>query len=117
VKTRSVESAPASLADLAADFQEAVVAQLEDRLSLVEDRHPFSLLTFPAACRPIPSSGRGFSAWGKARGVEVLLASKALTGDNAVMVAFAGLVRFRSGKPGEGLSAPARSRWPLESLE
>ena len=41
----------------------------------------------------------------------------ALTGDNAIMVAFAGLVRFQSGRPGEGLAAPARSRCPLESLE
>jgi N6-L-threonylcarbamoyladenine synthase len=117
VKTRSVESAPASLADLAADFQEAVVAQLEDRLSLVEDRHPFSLLTVSGGVSANSLLRARLSAWGKARGVEVLLASKALTGDNAVMVAFAGLVRFRSGKPGEGLSAPARSRWPLESLE
>jgi tRNA A37 threonylcarbamoyltransferase TsaD len=33
------------------------------------------------------------------------------------MIAHAGLVRFQRGKTGEGLSAVARSRWPLESLE
>ena len=41
---------------------------------------------------------------------------RALTGDNAVMVAFAGLRRLRDGRLGEGLAAVARSRWPLESL-
>ena len=34
----------------------------------------------------------------------------------AAMVAFAGLLRHRAGGPHEGLSAPARSRWPLEGL-
>ena len=56
------------------------------------------------------------AAWGSRRGVEVLLAPRALTSDNAAMVAFAGLLRHRAGVPHEGLSAPARSRWPLEGL-
>ena len=37
--------------------------------------------------------------------------------DNAAMVGFAGLVRFRAGRLGEGFDAVARSRWPMESLE
>jgi tRNA A37 threonylcarbamoyltransferase TsaD len=32
------------------------------------------------------------------------------------MIAFAGLRRLKSGRLGEGLSAVARSRWPLETL-
>jgi tRNA A37 threonylcarbamoyltransferase TsaD len=33
------------------------------------------------------------------------------------MIAFAGLLRLRSGRTGEGLGALARSRWPVETLE
>jgi tRNA A37 threonylcarbamoyltransferase TsaD len=49
--------------------------------------------------------------------VDVRVAPKALTGDNAVMVAFAGLRRLAAGRLGEGFAAVARSRWPLETLE
>jgi N6-L-threonylcarbamoyladenine synthase len=117
VKTLTVDKAPAPLADLMADFQEAVVTQLEDRLTRVLDESPFATLTVSGGVAANSLLRARLSEWGKARGVDVLLAPKALTGDNAVMVAFSGLVRFLSGKPGEGLAAPARSRWPLESLE
>jgi N6-L-threonylcarbamoyladenine synthase len=116
-RTLGVEEAPAPLADLAADFQEAVVAQLEDRLSRILAERPFTTLTVSGGVAANSLLRRRLPAWGRARGVAVLLAPRALTGDNAVMVAFAGLVRFRTGRPGEGLAAPARSRWPLESLE
>jgi len=117
LKTRTVDEAPAALADLAADFREAVVAQLEDRLTRVLGESPFRLLTVSGGVAANSLLRERLAAWGKVRGVEVLLAPRALTGDNAVMVAFAGLVRFLFRRPGEGLSAPARSRWPLESLE
>ncbi len=55
-------------------------------------------------------------AWGRTRGVDVRVAPRALTGDNAVMIAFAGLRRLKDGRLGEGLDAVARSRWPLETL-
>jgi N6-L-threonylcarbamoyladenine synthase len=56
-------------------------------------------------------------AWGRSRGVDVRVAPGALTGDNAVMIAFAGLRRLVAGRLGEGLGAVARSRWPLETVE
>jgi N6-L-threonylcarbamoyladenine synthase len=115
--TLSVDAAPGPLADLAADFEEAVVAQLEDRLTRVVGESSFPTLTVSGGVAANSLLRARLPAWGRAKGVEVLLAPKALTGDNAVMVAFAGLVRFLSRKPGEGLSARARSRWPLESLE
>ena len=87
--------------DLLADFQEAVVAQLEDRLDPRPRRTTRSrLLTVSGGVAANSLLRERLAAWGTARGVEVLLAPTALTGDNAAMVAFAGLVRFRRGRPG-----------------
>ena len=117
IRTVPEDEAPASLRDLLADFQEAVVAQAEDRLSRALDEEPVALLTVSGGVAANSLLRERLAAWGRKRGVEVLLPDRPLTGDNALMVAFAGLCRFRSGRTGEGLAAVARSRWPLESLE
>ncbi|MFI5182706.1 MAG: tRNA (adenosine(37)-N6)-threonylcarbamoyltransferase complex transferase subunit TsaD, partial [Thermoanaerobaculia bacterium] len=117
VRTVDEEAAPAALRDLLADFQEAVVVQVEDRLSRALDEKPIALLTVSGGVAANSLLRERLAAWGRNRGVEVLLPDHALTGDNAVMVAFAGLRRQRAGRTGEGFAAIARSRWPLESLE
>ncbi|HUM03424.1 MAG TPA: tRNA (adenosine(37)-N6)-threonylcarbamoyltransferase complex transferase subunit TsaD [Thermoanaerobaculia bacterium] len=116
---RTLEEGAASpvLRDLLANFQEAVVSQIEDRLSRVLLDDPFALLTVSGGVAANSLLRDRLAAWGRRRGVEVLLPHLVLTGDNAAMIAFAGLVRFRAGRAGEGFSAVARSRWPLESLE
>ncbi len=113
---RGEESLPAPLLDLLADFQEAVVAQVEDRLTRLHEDGPIPLLTVSGGVAANGLLRERLEAWGRRRGVEVLLAPRALTGDNAAMIAFAGLVRHRSGAPHEGFAAPARSRWPLPEL-
>jgi N6-L-threonylcarbamoyladenine synthase len=50
--------------------------------------------------------------WGKERAVDVRLADKALTSDNAAMIAWSVLLRPRRHGP-DTPSSPARSRWPL----
>ncbi len=110
------ENAPHALRDLLAAFQEAVVAQIEDRLERLLATSPFPLLTVSGGVAANSLLRERLAAWGEARGVEVLLAPIALTSDNAAMVAFSGLLRHRAGVPHEGLSGPARSRWPLEGL-
>jgi N6-L-threonylcarbamoyladenine synthase len=117
IRTVEEREAPVPLRDLLADFQEAVVTQLEDRLSrvLLEDR--FVTLTVSGGVAANSLLRERLTAWGRKRGVEVLIPDPALTGDNAVMVAFAGLRRHLAGRTGEGFAALARSRWPLESLE
>ena len=117
LRTLNEAGAPAPLRDLLADFQEAAVAQLLDRLSRLVDTEPFAVLTVSGGVAANSLLRERLAAWGRTRRVEVLLPHLSLTGDNAAMIAFAGLVRFRSGKTGEGLAAIARSRWPLESLE
>jgi N6-L-threonylcarbamoyladenine synthase len=117
VRTLEETNAPAALRDLLADFQTAVVEQLEDRLSRTLERDPFALLTVSGGVAANSLLRERLATWGRRRGVEVLLPHGSLTGDNGAMVAFDGLVRFRAGRTGEGLAAVARSRWPLESLE
>jgi N6-L-threonylcarbamoyladenine synthase len=54
-------------------------------------------------------------AWGESHGVPVLLPDRSLTTDNAAMIAWAGLLRFRRDGAGDSDSVHARSRWPLGS--
>ncbi|MEO6325326.1 MAG: tRNA (adenosine(37)-N6)-threonylcarbamoyltransferase complex transferase subunit TsaD [Thermoanaerobaculia bacterium] len=109
------QDAPESLRDLLADFQEAVVAQLEDRLGALHALRPLGLLSVSGGVAANSLLRERLAAWGRRKGLEVLLPDRALTSDNAAMIAFAGLRRFLRGDVGEGLDAPARSRWPLET--
>ena len=111
------EDAPQALCDLLADVEEAIVAQLLHRLSRLQEAGRFGVLTVSGGVAANTLVRERVPAWGRARGVDVRVAPRALTGDNAVMVAFAGLRRLLSGRLGEGLGAVARSRWPLETVE
>jgi len=111
------EDAPQGLCDLMADVEEAIVAQLLNRLSRLHGAGRFRVLTVSGGVAANTLLRERIPAWGRLHGVDVLLAPRALTGDNAVMVAFAGLLRLRSGRTGEGLGAVARSRWLVETLE
>ena len=110
------EDAPKGLCDLMADVEEAIVAQLLHRVSRLHGAGRFDVLTVSGGVAANTLVRERIPAWGRAHGVDVRLAPRALTGDNGVMIAFAGLRRLRSGRTGEGLGAVARSRWPLESL-
>jgi N6-L-threonylcarbamoyladenine synthase len=117
-RTQNEADAPPALCDLMADFEEAVVAQIEDRLTRLRARAGDPLprvLTVSGGVAANSLLRERMAAWGKKHGVTTLLPAVSLTGDNAAMVAFAGLVRFRRGDLGEGFDAVARSRWPLET--
>jgi N6-L-threonylcarbamoyladenine synthase len=111
------QDAPPALCDLMADVEEAIVAQLLDRLSRLHEGRRLAVLSVAGGVAANTLVRERLPAWGRSRGVEVCVAPRALTGDNAVMIAFVGLRRLRSGRLGEGLGAVARSRWPLETLE
>ena len=108
--------APQELCDLMADVESAIVAQLLDRLDRIVPAERLSVLTVSGGVAANTLVRERLPAWGRSRGVDVRVAPRALTGDNAVMIAFAGLRRLRQGRLGEGLAAVARSRWPLETL-
>jgi N6-L-threonylcarbamoyladenine synthase len=110
------ENAPQGLCDLLADVEEAIVAQILHRLSRLHEAKRFGVLTVSGGVAANTLVRERVPAWGRSRGVDVRVAPKALTGDNAVMIAFAGLRRLLDGRLGEGFGAVARSRWPLESL-
>lgn len=105
-------------ADLAASFQKVVADHIVDRtkhaLSLVDERYKYLVVA------------GGVAANKYIRGRLQLLADKAgsifvappmgLCTDNAAMIAWAGLERFKAGFVSD-LNISPRPRWPLESLD
>ena len=114
--TAEPAEAPRELCDLAADVEESIVDQLVDRVARVLPREGLGVLTVSGGVAANTLLRERLPAWGRAHGVDVQMVPRALSGDNAVMVGFAGLKRLREGRLGEGLAAVARSRWPLETL-
>jgi N6-L-threonylcarbamoyladenine synthase len=101
------------LADLLAGFQRAVVEQLVDRLDRVHSADGIERLALSGGVAANSELRDTLERWGSERGVEVLLPDRRLTGDNAAMVAFAGLLSFRRDGSRDFLAVNARSRWPL----
>lgn len=108
-------------ADLAASFQAAVADVLADRLGhamerfarehpQVEDGHQVVIAGGVAANRMLRVR---LSAVAAAHGFRLLAPPLALCGDNAAMIAWAGIERLRCGLT-DGLDAPPRARWPLD---
>lgn len=101
------------LTDLLASFQRAIVEALLDRVELVHRSEGIRRLALSGGVAANSELRATLSAWGEREGVEVLLPDRSLTTDNAAMIAWAGLLRFRREGPREFLSVNARSRWPL----
>lgn len=105
-----VEGDPAALADFCATFQDALIAQLFDRLDAVwsrlEDPKPAEV----AIAGGVAANGvlrERMQAWGAARGLIVRLPEKRYCTDNAAMIAFAGL---KKGAESDPRRVVARSR-------
>lgn len=107
--------------DICASFQQAVVAQMKDRMT-----HALALFRerFPTAADMVVAGG--VAANQAVRGMLEQLAQEnglvfsappvSLCTDNGVMIAWAGVERFRLGLT-DGLDFRARPRWPLEELK
>ena len=103
-------------ADIAASFQAAVTDVLADRLS-----HALAML--PEATAVVAAGGVAanqtirarLAAVARAAGKVLVAPPLRLCGDNAVMVAWAGIERLRLGLT-DTLAAPCRPRWPLSEL-
>jgi len=100
-------------ADIAAGFQAAVTDVLADRvlhaLAMMPDARLLVAAGGVAANQAIRARLAELAA---ARGVALTVPPIRLCGDNAVMVAWAGIERLRLGLASE-LGAPPRPRWPL----
>lgn len=101
------------LADLLAGFQRSIVNQMIDRLEYVREREKVTCVALSGGVAANSELREALTRWGAERGIAVLLAERALTGDNAAMIAFAGLLRFRREGPRDYLAYNVRSRWPL----
>jgi N6-L-threonylcarbamoyladenine synthase len=101
------------LAALLASFQRAIVDALLDRVESVHADEGIRELALSGGVAANSELRATLAAWGERNGVPVRLPERAYTTDNAAMIAWAGLLRFRR----EGAEAvegvQARSRWPL----
>ncbi|OYV40602.1 MAG: tRNA (adenosine(37)-N6)-threonylcarbamoyltransferase complex transferase subunit TsaD [Rhodospirillales bacterium 20-64-7] len=100
-------------ADIAASFQAAVTDILADRLDHALDALPGASAVVVAGGVAANAAIRArLTAAAAGRGKQLLAPPLRLCTDNAVMVAWAALERFRAGISG-ALDAPCRPRWPL----
>jgi N6-L-threonylcarbamoyladenine synthase len=101
------------LAALLASFQRSIVDALLDRVEAVHAGVRIQELALSGGVAANSELRATLAAWGERNGVPVRLPERAYTTDNAAMIAWAGLLRFRR----EGAQAietvQARSRWPL----
>jgi N6-L-threonylcarbamoyladenine synthase len=106
-----VDGDPAALSDFCATFQEALFAQLFDRLDAVWPRLDRPMPTEVVMAGGVAANGTlrdKIIAWGGRRGVIVRLPEKRFCTDNAAMIAFAGLQR--TAMAGDPRRVTARSR-------
>ena len=107
------DSLPQDLTDLFASFQRAIVMALLQRLEAAHQREGIRRLALSGGVAANSQLRATLSRWGEENGVPVLLPEKSLTTDNAAMIAWAGLLRFRREGAPPLDSVVARSRWPL----
>jgi N6-L-threonylcarbamoyladenine synthase len=106
----------AAAADMAASFQAAVADVMADRVA-------HALAMMPEAKLLVAAGGvaanrclrERLAVVAAAQGVRLTAPPLKLCGDNAVMVAWAGIERLRLGLA-DTMAAPPRPRWPLESM-
>ncbi|MDB5511661.1 MAG: metalloendopeptidase glycoprotease family [Enterovirga sp.] len=109
------------IADLCAGFQAAVVDVVADRtrvaLKLFREQigHPTAIV----AAGGVAANGairRALARLAGEAGLKLVAPPLELCGDNGAIIAWAGLERLRLGLT-DDMTAPARPRWPLASLE
>lgn len=101
---------PQALADFCATFQDALFAQLFDRLNTVWDLLDRPRPTDVAIAGGVAANGvlrERIAEWGAAKAVTVRIPEKRYCTDNAAMIAFAGL---QKGASSDSRRVPARSR-------
>ncbi len=102
-------------ADVAAAFQDAVADVMADRVGHALAMMPEARLLVVAGGVAANAALRArLAQLAAARGVALSAPPLALCGDNAVMVAWAGIERLRLGLA-SSLDAPPRPRWPLDT--
>ncbi|HEY1251315.1 MAG TPA: tRNA (adenosine(37)-N6)-threonylcarbamoyltransferase complex transferase subunit TsaD [Thermoanaerobaculia bacterium] len=112
-RTLDPQELPEELVELLASFQRAIVDALLDRVESVHASEGIRLLALSGGVAANTELRARLAAWGERRGVPVRLPDRSLTTDNAAMIAWAGLLRFKREGARDFLAVNARSRWPL----
>lgn len=102
-------------ADMAASFEAAVCDVLKDRLSIALRRMKESQLSCVVVAGGVAANQAIKAALqdtASAAGLSLVVPPPALCTDNAAMIAWAGLERFRLNKT-DAMSVEPRARWPL----
>jgi len=107
------ERVPREILDLLADFRESSVAQIVDRLDRLHKKAPFGLLAVSGGVAANRYLRPRLETWAEENGSELRLVPLNYAGDNAAMIAHAGLIRYRRGEHDDPLTADAASRLPL----
>jgi N6-L-threonylcarbamoyladenine synthase len=103
-------------AGIAASFQASVAEVMADRVTHALAMMPDARLLVVAGGVAANQAIRGrLAALAEARGVGLVAPPLRLCGDNAVMVAWAGIERLRLGLL-DPMDSPPRPRWPLDDL-
>ena len=113
---RAVAQGQAQREDIAASFQAAVAAVLADRAAHALEMAPgVTALVVAGGVAANGAVRRALEGVATARGLPMLAPPLRLCTDNAVMVAWAGVERLRSGVS-DSLAFNPRPRWPLTEL-
>jgi N6-L-threonylcarbamoyladenine synthase len=96
--------------DFAASFETAVVDQLLTPLDALASIHVPQMVTAAGGVVANTLLRERLLAWGSEHGVETLLPARALTTDNAVMIAHAGQIAHATGRSDDPRRLDARAR-------
>ena len=111
---RAVTSGEYRREDIAASFQQAVVDCLVDRTRLALEQSAAPALVVAGGVAANQAIRAALAALASAEGRTFSVPPGWLCTDNAAMIAWAGAERFAADLT-DGLEAPARARWPLDS--
>ncbi|MFM9890332.1 MAG: tRNA (adenosine(37)-N6)-threonylcarbamoyltransferase complex transferase subunit TsaD [Rickettsiales bacterium] len=114
---RAGELTPEIVHDVAASFQLAVIDVLADRVSrgLAQCPPGITALAVAGGVAANQALRAGLESLATEFGVPLVVAPPALCTDNAAMIAWAGVERFRLGAR-DALNIEPRARWPLTEL-
>jgi N6-L-threonylcarbamoyladenine synthase len=104
---------PPELLDLLAGFRASAVGQVLDRVVRLHAREPIEILAVSGGAAANRLLRRELTRWAAEREVDLRLVPLAWSGDNAAMIAWAGLLRERRGLRDDPMEADAAGRIAL----
>ncbi len=110
---RRAADLPQAALDLLADFRDAAVRQLVDRLERLHQSRPLGCLAVSGGVAANRLLRRELRRWASESQVDLRLVPLVYSGDNAAMIAFAALIRHRHGQGPDADSHRVASRLPF----